>query len=117
MMTKEHFITIMKSLEKIDRVIHSLENLFDFNMDGGPLVRAWDDLICLLVEEMELDIDDEIGPTILQYAMVNNWGETEFTLKVDDATSFKIKDLDTLYTYLTMKYIADINKKADNEVN
>ena len=112
MITKEHFITLMESLEKIDKVIHAMQDIFDFNMDDGPLVRAFDDIGNLLIEEMELEIDDDIGPVIYHYAYVNNWGETEFTLNVDDNTSMKIKDLDTLYTYLTMKYIADQNKIA-----
>jgi hypothetical protein len=111
MLTEEQFITIMKSLEKIDKVIHGLQDLFDFNMDDGPLVRAWDDLLNLVVDEMEVNINDELGPVTLQYAFAHNWGENEFTLNIDDTTSFKIKDLETLYIYLTMKYINDIENQ------
>lgn len=113
MITKEHFVILMESLENIDKVIHGVQDIFDFNMDDGPLVNAFDDIASLLIEEMELEVDDEIGPVIYHYALVNNWGETEFTLNVDDATSFKITDLDTLYTYLTMKYVADSNKISE----
>ena len=113
MMTKEMFITLMESLEKIDTVIHGLQDIFDFNMDDGPLVRAWDDLANMISSEMELEVDDDIGPIILHYAFVMNWGEDEASLKVDDTTSIKVNDLDTLYTYLTMKYAADSNKIAE----
>lgn len=115
MLAKEQFITIMESLQKIDKVIHVMQDLFDFNMDDGPLVKAFDDLSTLIIEEMELDIDDDIGPVIFHYAFVNNWGETEFTLNVDDATSFKITDLDTLYRYLSMKYKIDKNQLETDE--
>ena len=113
MITKEMFITLMESLEKIDTVIHGLQDICDFNIDDGPLVRAWDDLVNMVASEMELEIDDEMGPIILHYAFVMNWGEDEASLKVDDTTSIKVNDLDTLYTYLTMKYAADSNKIAE----
>lgn len=113
MLTKEHFITLMKSLENIDKVINGVQNIFDFNMDEGPLVKAFDDIAALIIDEMELEVDDEVGPVIYHYALVNNWGETEFTLNVDDTTSFKITDLDTLYTYLSMKYTSDTNKISE----
>ena len=116
MITKEMFFTLMKSLEKIDKVIYKLQDIFDFNMDDGPLVQVFDDISSLLISEMELDIDDELGPVIFHYALVNNWGENEFTLKIHD-NSFKIKNLDDLYDYLSMKYIADKNDMADWEVD
>ena len=112
MLTKEHFITLMESLKNIDKVIHGVEDIFDFNMDDGPLIKAFDDIATLIIDEMELEVDDEIGPVIYHYALVNNWGENEFTLKIHD-NSFKIKNLDDLYDYLSMKYIADKNDMAD----
>ena len=114
MISKKMFITLMNSLEKIDKTIHGLENIFDFNMDDGPLVRAFDDIVNLLVEEMELDIDDEVGPVILHYALVNNWGEAEFKLKLNDE-DFIINDLDKLYEYLSLKYIMDRNNMEVNK--
>ena len=116
MIPKKMFFTLMNSLEKIDKTIHGLENVFDFNMDDGPLVRAFDDIATMLVEEMEVNIDGDIGPVIFHYALVNNWGENEFTLKIHD-NSFKIKNLYDLYDYLSMKYIADKNDMAYWEVD
>ena len=113
MISKKMFFTLMRSLEKIDKTIHGLENVFDFNMDDGPLVRAFDDIAAMLVEEMEVDIDDDMGPVIFQYALVHNWGEEPFTIDLD-FKKFEIKDLDDLYRYLSMKYIID---RADLEVD
>jgi hypothetical protein len=104
MIPKKMFFTLMNSLEKIDKTIHGLENVFDFNMDDGPLVRAFDDIATMLVEEMELDIDDDIGPVIFQYALVHNWGEESFTLDLG-FKKFEITDLDDLYRYLYNKYL------------
>ena len=61
-------------------------------MDDGPLVQVFDDISNLLISEMELDIDDDMGPVIFHYALVNNWGENEFTLKIHN-NSFKIKNI------------------------
>lgn len=116
MITKEHFIIIMESLQKIDKVIHVMQDLFDFNMDDGPLVKAFDDLSTLIIDEMELDIDDDIGPVIFHYAFVNNWGEEPFQLKIGEK-SFEISGLDSLYSYLYAKHAYDtiIQYRKENE--
>lgn len=116
MLAKEHFITIMESLQNIDKIIHGMQDLFDFNMDDGPLVKAFDDLSTLIIDDMELDIDDDIGPIIFHYAFVNNWCEKPFQLKIGEK-DFEIKDLDSLYSYLYAKHAYDtiMRHRKENE--
>jgi len=106
MITKEHFITLMGALENIGKTLNGLEVLLDINIDEGPLPSAFDAIANMLVEEMELEIDDEIGPIIYHYALVTNWCEKPFSLKIGEK-SFEIKDHSSLYSYLYAKHAYD----------
>lgn len=105
-LSKEMFVTLMDALKNIDKTMRGLETLLDTNIDDGPLPNAFDSIANMLVEEMELEIDDDIGPIIYHYALVTNWCEEPFELKIGEK-SFKIKDHDSLYSYLYAKYAYD----------
>ena len=115
--TKEMFITLMDALENIGKTLNGLEVLLDTNLDSGPLPSAFDSIANMLVEEMELEIDDDIGPIIYHYALVTNWCEEPFELKIGEK-SFEIKDHDSLYSYLYAKYAYDTvmrHRKGDKD--
>ena len=110
----DSFKTLISVLQRIENTMSGIEKLFDFNMDSGDLANAWEDLTNEIENLCELNIDHKDGSVLRQFMFEGQFGKQPLT-KMLCGTTYLIKDVVSLYTYLSAKWLYDIKIIKENK--
>lgn len=102
MIKKESFIVIMDSLRDYWDKIEVLVDELEISLDNNVFVKTFDRIMEALGDDLEGEIDEELGPTLYYYAFECDFGRNEEAkdgLLVDDV-SMPLTSAAALYDYL-----------------
>lgn len=102
MLSKDVFTKTLVSCQKIHEVIKNQERLFDFNMDNGPLVTAFDTLMDMLVHQCEPVANFDVMPVIYDFAFSDGWGSNAKSYYIGD-NEYIVNNAESLWNYLNEK--------------
>ena len=103
MINKESFIVIMDSLRDYWDKIEVLVDELEVSLDNNVFVKTFDRIMEALGDDLEDEIDEELGPTLYYYAFECDFGRNEEAkdgLPVSENLFMPLTSAAELYDYL-----------------
>lgn len=77
MIKKNSFVKIIDALRDYWDGVNEVYDTLRIQTDNGLLVDSFDAIMDAICEDVEDNIDDEIGPLVYYYAFACDWGRNE----------------------------------------